>query len=363
MSSIPGIDSRAPRAHRDEQRVVRVAEPLAGLLLEPRERLGDLLVEPVGLARPALHVGDARLGRDREARRARARRRGCASSRRRWRPCRRAGRASRASPRRSRRRTSCRRSSLARVAAGTALRRAQSCAAAQRRSRTCAWCSTRLARSPARPGAARAPARRAPRRAGGRAPRPGTRAPPRRAGTRPPRTRCTRRRPRRPRSRSGARARRTTAQARELRREARGEQQLEAEGQLVGVRRRRPASASSSASSLASRWKTGGLGSSVSNSRRDRVAGAGGGVERGARSRRRACASTVSAPVTVSRSLRPSCSTAHGEERLQAAAEAAARAAHALGDRADAPAVRACRGAGCGPPRRSASSAARSPRS
>ena len=35
-------------AHRDEQRVLGVAEPLAGLLLEPGERLVDLLVEPVG---------------------------------------------------------------------------------------------------------------------------------------------------------------------------------------------------------------------------------------------------------------------------------------------------------------------------
>ena len=36
-------------AHGDQQRVVGVAEPLAGLLLEPRERLGDLLGQPLGL--------------------------------------------------------------------------------------------------------------------------------------------------------------------------------------------------------------------------------------------------------------------------------------------------------------------------
>ena len=52
MSSIPGIDSRAPLAHRHEQRVVGVAQPLADVLLEPRQRLGHLLVEPFGLARP-----------------------------------------------------------------------------------------------------------------------------------------------------------------------------------------------------------------------------------------------------------------------------------------------------------------------
>ena len=40
-------------AHRDEQRVVGVAEPLAGLLLEPRERLVDLLARgPSGNAPP-----------------------------------------------------------------------------------------------------------------------------------------------------------------------------------------------------------------------------------------------------------------------------------------------------------------------
>ena len=67
MSSIPGIDSRAPRAHRHEQRVVGVAERLAGLLLEALERLVDLLLEAVRERAVRLHVGDAGLGRDREA--------------------------------------------------------------------------------------------------------------------------------------------------------------------------------------------------------------------------------------------------------------------------------------------------------
>ena len=75
-------------------------------------------------------------------------------------------------------------------------------------------------------------------------------------------------------------------------------------------------------------------------------------------------AAIVSAPVTVSRSLRPwwrtSATRKHGSSRPP---KPAARPPDALGDRADPPAIRACRGAGCGPPRRSGSSAARPPRS
>ena len=71
----------------------------------------------------------------------------------------------------------------------------------------------------------------------------------------------------------------------------------------------------------------------------DRVARARGGVQRAgvaAQARRRP--STVCAPVTVSSSPRPSCSSMpQAEERLQAPPEAAARAAHALGDRAHPP--------------------------
>ncbi len=56
------------RSHRHEQRVLRVPEALAGQLLEASERVGDLLVEAVRLLPSRLHVRDARLGRDREAR-------------------------------------------------------------------------------------------------------------------------------------------------------------------------------------------------------------------------------------------------------------------------------------------------------
>ena len=60
---------RFPRAAADghEQRVLIVAEALAGRLLEPLHRIGDLLLEPVGLVALA-HVRDARLGGDREPR-------------------------------------------------------------------------------------------------------------------------------------------------------------------------------------------------------------------------------------------------------------------------------------------------------
>ena len=56
------------RADRDQQRVLGIAEPLAGLLLEPHQGGGDLVVEPGGELVGA-HVGDAGLGGDREARR------------------------------------------------------------------------------------------------------------------------------------------------------------------------------------------------------------------------------------------------------------------------------------------------------
>ena len=60
---------RLPRArpHRHEQRVLGIAEPLARVLLEPVESGRDLLLEPFGELASRLHVGDAGLGRDREA--------------------------------------------------------------------------------------------------------------------------------------------------------------------------------------------------------------------------------------------------------------------------------------------------------
>ena len=54
------------RADRDQQRVVRVAQPLARALLQRRQRSRDLVLEAVGEPPVALHVPDACLGRDRE---------------------------------------------------------------------------------------------------------------------------------------------------------------------------------------------------------------------------------------------------------------------------------------------------------
>jgi hypothetical protein len=65
VSIIPGIENFAPGAHRHQQRVVGVAEPLAHRLLERGEVLGDLLGEPAGWP-PVLEVVPAGLGGDRE---------------------------------------------------------------------------------------------------------------------------------------------------------------------------------------------------------------------------------------------------------------------------------------------------------
>jgi hypothetical protein len=64
----PGHRLARARAHGDQQRVVRVAEPLARLLLEPGERLGHLIGHALWLLLVALHVGDAGLRGDREPR-------------------------------------------------------------------------------------------------------------------------------------------------------------------------------------------------------------------------------------------------------------------------------------------------------
>ncbi len=61
----PRHRDRGARAYGDEQRVAVVAEALPGLLLESRDVLRDLLVEPVGQAALA-HVRPAGVGRDRE---------------------------------------------------------------------------------------------------------------------------------------------------------------------------------------------------------------------------------------------------------------------------------------------------------
>ena len=64
----PGHRLARPAPDRDQQRVLVVAELLAGVLLQPLERLLDLLGHPLGLLLARLHVGHARLGGDGEAR-------------------------------------------------------------------------------------------------------------------------------------------------------------------------------------------------------------------------------------------------------------------------------------------------------
>ena len=62
----PRHRDRRARADRDEERVALVAEALARPLLERRDVLVDLVVEPLGDLAAAGHVGAARVGRDRE---------------------------------------------------------------------------------------------------------------------------------------------------------------------------------------------------------------------------------------------------------------------------------------------------------
>ena len=62
----PRHRERCTGAHRHEQRVDGVAEPLAHLLLELRERGVDLVEQTLGERVVELHVRVARLGRDRE---------------------------------------------------------------------------------------------------------------------------------------------------------------------------------------------------------------------------------------------------------------------------------------------------------
>ena len=62
----PGHRDRRSRADRDEQRLGRVAEALARVLLEPLDVLADLLVEPGGDSLARSHVGAAGIRGDRE---------------------------------------------------------------------------------------------------------------------------------------------------------------------------------------------------------------------------------------------------------------------------------------------------------
>ena len=333
MSSIPGIDSRAPE--RTETSSGSSASPsrLPACSSSRASASATCSSSPSG-SRRRRHVGDAGLGRDREARPARARRRARGSSRRRSRPCRRAGRACRASPRRSRRPTA---SPTARAPCTGAIL----CRAAAARSRTCAWCSTVSRDRPLGLAQRALGCGRAPRPAA--APSASTRnawassssgkadashalhTTPPAAPEKPPR--C---------SRSPH-----DAQADELRREPGGEQQLEPEGELVGARRARPGRRRAARARCRAGGRPRGAGRrSRTGARRRRRRGRG--VERRApSSRRRAWAATVSAlgdREQVAAALVEH--EAQAEERLQAPAEAAARAPHALGDRADAPAVR-----------------------
>ena len=128
------------------------------------------------------------------------------------------------------------------------------------------------------------------------------------AGTSPPRRPRTPRRRRRPRSRRGARARRTR---RTRPAAAPGPRRAAASGgRRAGWRARRaPGSASSSASSLQSRLKTPGAARRCRTAARPRRTRA---PRRRARRRARAGAGArrpSRPPVTVSRSLRPSCRT------------------------------------------------------
>ncbi len=125
MSSIPGIDSRAPE--RTETSSGSPASPSRRPARASR-RASASRPRPQTLREPLLpHVGDARCGRDREAGwdplGARAR----ASSRRRSRPCRRAARAAPASRRRSRAPSDGRRRRVARGAGGVSRRAGARC--------------------------------------------------------------------------------------------------------------------------------------------------------------------------------------------------------------------------------------------
>ena len=65
----PGHRDCGARANGDEQRVVRIAEPLARLAFERGDVLGHLGLEPVGQRTVRRHVRAGRVGGDGEARR------------------------------------------------------------------------------------------------------------------------------------------------------------------------------------------------------------------------------------------------------------------------------------------------------
>ena len=103
VSIIPGIETAAPERTETSNGSCGSPKRLPLFSSSAREVLVDLVLEPVGQLAARRHVRAARVGRDREARRHRAR--PSASSRPGRRPCRRAGRALRRRARRSRRRS------------------------------------------------------------------------------------------------------------------------------------------------------------------------------------------------------------------------------------------------------------------
>ena len=63
MSIIPGIETAAPERTETSNGSVRIAEPLAGALLEARDRDLELVGEPVGQLAAGVHVVGARFRR------------------------------------------------------------------------------------------------------------------------------------------------------------------------------------------------------------------------------------------------------------------------------------------------------------
>ena len=66
VSIMPGIENLRARAHRDEQRVVGIAQPLPHGGLEPLERVALLVLEPAGQPVAVGEVPAAGVGRDGE---------------------------------------------------------------------------------------------------------------------------------------------------------------------------------------------------------------------------------------------------------------------------------------------------------
>ena len=313
------------RAHGDEQRVLGVAELLAGALLERRQRLVDLLVEAVGEAVLA-HVGDARLGRDREP----ARHPVGAQDARHLRDV---GALAAKELAHVPRALGELVDPFRRHPAGDPTGPRRGASGFPRGARACR-------RSRARPGAARARRRAASRPAAGRWRRPGRRAPPAPAGTSPPRRpwhttppaapenplRCSRS----PHEAHAASCGARPAASRSLRRKASWLACPARAGSAVEQREL-----------VAEQVVDAGMRLGGVEQAPDRVARARGGVER-------------AAVLAQARIARDGLGRGHGEqvaaplvqdeveaeERLEPAAEAAARAAHALGDRAHLAALR-----------------------